>query len=202
MPHIINLWKQPEIKIPYSRVNENRVLSHLTGKGLDMTFTPKYFSPEMSIEELRKNFRRHCLVLHPDKGGDAEEFKAMKNEYDYFIKLSAAGEAGRAAAKDRKPFYTYESEKALQDAIERFLAIPDIVVEICGSWLWITGNTFPVHERIKALGAKFSRNKKAWYWSPTMSQGKMRGIYSMKKIREKFGSICLESEAEEKLIAA
>jgi hypothetical protein len=47
MPHIINLWKQPEIKIPYSRVNENRVLSHLTGKGLDMNTTTKYVSPKI-----------------------------------------------------------------------------------------------------------------------------------------------------------
>lgn len=165
--------------------------------------TTKYFSPEMNIEELRKNFRQLCLELHPDKGGDEEQFKAMKNEYDYFCRLQAAGEAGKATAENRAARFTAETEKELREALERFLNIHGIVVEICGSWLWISGNTFPVHEQIKAAGAKFSGQKKMWYWSATMRDGKVRGRYDMKKIRSKFGSEAIESTAAEvKLIAA
>lgn len=159
----------------------------------------KYFSPEMGIEELRKNFRKLCLELHPDKGGNAEEFKAMKNEYDYFCSLQAAGEAGKANAENRSARFTAETEKELREALERFLSIPGIIVEICGSWLWISGNTFPVHEQIKALGAKFSGQKKMWYWAATMREGKVRGRYDMNKIRSKFGSETIESTAKETL---
>ena len=54
-----------------------------------MSTSTRYFSLEMSIEELRTNFRKLCLELHPDKGGNAEDFKAMKNEYDYVAATSS-----------------------------------------------------------------------------------------------------------------
>lgn len=163
----------------------------------------KYFSLEMSIEEIRKAFRKYCLELHPDKGGDAEEFKAMKNEYDQVIVLLAAGEAGKANAQNRKAHFTAETETALRETLEKLLNIAGITVEICGSWLWIYGNTYPVHEQIKALGCKYSSQKKAWYWAADLAQGKARGRYnSLAKIRAKFGSEVIESEAEEmKLVA-
>jgi hypothetical protein len=55
-----------------------------------------------------------------------------------------------------------------------------------------------VHEQIKAVGCKFSGKKKLWYFSATMQEGKVRGRYTMDKIRSKFGSVVIESEAEEK----
>jgi hypothetical protein len=158
----------------------------------------KYFSLDMTIEEIRKHFRVLCLKLHPDKGGDAEEFKAMKSEYDRICGILAAGEAGRANKENREARFTAETEKELREAIERFLSIPGIILEICGSWLWITGNTFPVRERIYLYGAKYSKTKKCWYWAADMGKGKVRGIYSMDKIRNKFGSTVIESEAEER----
>jgi hypothetical protein len=160
----------------------------------------KYFSPEMGIEELRKNFHKFCLELHPDKGGDPEAFKAMKNEYDYFSGLCAASEGGRATAENRTARYTAEGEKAWRETLEKLLNIPRITIEICGSWLWITGETFPVHELIKGLGAKYSGQKKAWYWAANMRQGKCRGKYNnLGKIRARYGSEILESTAQEQM---
>jgi curved DNA-binding protein CbpA len=162
----------------------------------------KYFSQEMTIEEIRKNFHHFCLQLHPDKGGDPEAFKAMKNEYDYFSGLLAATEGGRATAENRSARYTAETERVLREAIERFMNIPGIMIEICGFWLWISRDTFPVHEQIKTVGAKFSGHKKMWYWAATMKAGKVRGIYNMNKIRAKFGSERIESDAREQVLIA
>jgi hypothetical protein len=156
----------------------------------------KYFADGLTIEECRKQFRELCLQLHPDKGGKHEDFIAMKNEYDIAIKLLAALEAGNANRENRKTRFTFESEKALREKIEELLNIPAITIEICGSWLWISGNTFPVHDRIKAAGCKFSGAKKLWYFAVDMAQGRVRGRYSMAKIRNKFGSMTIESEAE------
>ncbi len=47
----------------------------------------KYFSNiPATVEELKKQFRALCIKLHPDKGGNAEEFKAMLNEYETILK--------------------------------------------------------------------------------------------------------------------
>ena len=46
----------------------------------------KYFNNITTAEELKKQFRAYCVSMHPDKGGDPEEFKAMMAEYDGIIK--------------------------------------------------------------------------------------------------------------------
>src|SRR5262245_29296512 len=43
---------------------------------------------------------------------------------------------------------------------------PGLDVAVCGKWVWISGNTREVHERLSALGLKFSRGKNKWYWAP------------------------------------
>ena len=42
----------------------------------------KYFNNITTAEELKKQFRNYCVTMHPDKGGDPEEFKAMLAEYE------------------------------------------------------------------------------------------------------------------------
>lgn len=69
----------------------------------------KYFN-NISTEELKKQFRAYCVSMHPDKGGDPEEFKNMMAEYNGIIKnferakeeAKAEEEARQAAEKARK----------------------------------------------------------------------------------------------------
>ena len=42
----------------------------------------KYFNNIHTAEELKKAFREYTVKLHPDKGGNAEEFAAMMAEYE------------------------------------------------------------------------------------------------------------------------
>ena len=42
----------------------------------------KYFNNITTAEELKKQFRAYCVTMHPDKGGDPEEFKTMLAEYE------------------------------------------------------------------------------------------------------------------------
>lgn len=50
----------------------------------------KYFANINTPEELKKAFRAYCVTMHPDKGGNAEEFKAMLNEYEQAAKNCGA----------------------------------------------------------------------------------------------------------------
>ncbi len=50
----------------------------------------KYFKDITTPEELKKAFRAYCVTMHPDKGGDAEEFKVMLNEYEQAAKKCGA----------------------------------------------------------------------------------------------------------------
>lgn len=50
----------------------------------------KYFKNVTTPEELKKQFRAYCVTMHPDKGGDPEEFKKMLNEYEQVAKSCGA----------------------------------------------------------------------------------------------------------------
>lgn len=50
----------------------------------------KYFKDITTTEELKKAFRAYCVTMHPDKGGNAEDFKAMLNEYEQAAKNCGA----------------------------------------------------------------------------------------------------------------
>lgn len=74
----------------------------------------KYFRNITTAEEIKKQFRAYCVSMHPDKGGDPEEFKAMMAEYDGIIKnFEQAKEEARAEEEARQ-----EAEEARKEAEE------------------------------------------------------------------------------------
>jgi hypothetical protein len=58
----------------------------------------KYFANIHNADELRKAYRAHVITMHPDRGGNEEEFKAMQAEFETLKKQYQNGTA-----------YTYES---------------------------------------------------------------------------------------------
>ena len=75
----------------------------------------KYFNNITTAEELKKQFRAYCVSMHPDKGGDPEEFKQMMAEYNGIIKnFERAKEEARAEEEARKA-----AEEARKEAEER-----------------------------------------------------------------------------------
>jgi hypothetical protein len=79
----------------------------------------KYFNNITTPEELKKQFRAYCVTLHPDKGGDAEEFKAMMAEYDGIRhNFEQAKERAQAEAEARRQAEEYARAEAQRKAEE------------------------------------------------------------------------------------
>lgn len=75
----------------------------------------KYFKNITTAEEIKKQFRAYCVSMHPDKGGDPEEFKAMMAEYNGIIKnFERAKEEARAEEEARQA--AEEARKAAEEA--------------------------------------------------------------------------------------
>ena len=171
---------------------------HSLKKGKNIMGTNKYFNQFMDIKELRDLYRSYCLKMHPDKGGDHNSFVEMQNEYEGVLKVISGNEKEKAFRENRDPHFTFEGEKAIMEMLSKVMRVPGIIIEICGSWIWISGNTFSVREILNGFGMRYSKPKKSWYFSAYMSKGKMRGRYSMKKIRNTFGSVRLQTKEEDK----
>lgn len=154
-----------------------------------------YFDNCKDLNELKAAYKRLALEYHPDRGGDTKTMQAINAEYDrVFDRLKRAQnrEAERPNSETRK---TTETPEKYRNVIERLIRIQDITIELCGSWLWISGNTYEHRAELKSCGCMFSRSKKRWYWRHVEDGSHWsRGKYTMGEIRAKYGSIILETE--------
>ncbi len=76
----------------------------------------------------------------------------------------------------------------LNEALNVVLGLPGLMVEICGSWVWITGNTKEHKGALKKAGFKWASKKKAWYFRPEQFCSRSKGNKTLDEIREKYGS--------------
>ena len=86
---------------------------------------------------------------------------------------------------------TIEAVIAALGPVSRY---PEITVEQCGGWLWITGNTRPLRGELKALGCRWSPNKGCWYWAPAGYRRKGRPA-PLARIRAVYGSRLVADES-------
>ena len=73
-----------------------------------------------------------------------------------------------------------------------------LTVELCGCWLWISGNTREHKEALKAAGCRWSKPKAMWYWRhPEDGRSYYRSKSTMSDIRMKYGSQVFRGSSEE-----
>lgn len=168
----------------------------------------KYFAHLKTTEELKKAYKHLCLKLHPDKGGDAAEFKAMQAEYEEASKRIARGEAAGNYRHNQKKDGSYKTaEEILKEqqefkaVVEKLIHLEGLELEICGNWLWIGGNTYEHRAAIKEAGCKFASKKKMWYWHAGEWVKKTKKVLTMDEIRDLHGSERLQLDLFAKLSA-
>lgn len=148
----------------------------------------KWFTNPTTLEELKKEYKKLVFKHHPDKGGKTSDMQEINAEYDkLFAKLknvhkSASGETYTAKQE------TTETPEQFREIIEKLINLEGVEIEICGAWLWITGNTYPNRETLKSLNFKYSKGKNAWYWHEAGYRKHSRKSFSLDEIRDLWGS--------------
>lgn len=147
----------------------------------------KYFASCTTLDALKHEYRRLCMIHHPDRGGDTATMAAINQEYDEAFRRIQSGRT--AAQQTAEPNEAEEAPEAFRAVISRLVILAGINIEICGSWVWGTGNTYPNREALKAAGLRYSKGKAAWYWRPAESaEHRSHGKATMSEIRQKYGS--------------
>ena len=80
-------------------------------------------------------------------------------------------------------YYTKETYLAKQLWAEN-----NILSELVGLWLWISGDTKPFKEKLKELGARWSSKHSKWYYSPSPIKAKFKSKYKYSEIKQRYGS--------------
>lgn len=146
-----------------------------------------------TLDELKKGFRVLAFKFHPDKGGNIEDMQQLNNEYSFLSeKLSVEGKkfndninpnGGYTRYKDTE---TTEQAQQYKDIIEKLINCIGLEIEICGTWIWVGGETKEHKELLKSLGFKWARVKKMWSFGER--KGKAHKTWDMDKIRDSYGS--------------
>ncbi len=77
-----------------------------------------------------------------------------------------------------------EKIKELQEKVDP----SGLHLEICGTWLWVTGKTYQVKDTLKELGFRYSANKMSWYYRQEDDRSPNQEPIPLDLIREKYGS--------------
>ena len=153
----------------------------------------KYFTNCHDLDELKREYRKLAFQHHPDRGGDLETMKAINNAYEEAQKRLK--DAHNANADEYHQ--TTETAAEFIALIELLIKLQGLEIELCGSWLWIGGNTKENKEALKAAGCRWSQNKQLWYWHHEEPGRKYRrGKTTMNEIRSKYGSYTITASGE------
>lgn len=159
--------------------------------------TGSYFRGCETLEEVKKAYRELAKRLHPDAGGNAEEFKAMSAEYERAFERLKNVHRNKDGETYEKA--TSETPQQYADIINRVILFDGVKIEIIGSWIWLSGNTKPYKEILKEMGFSWSKSKTAWYYTGEGASPRRRGYYSMNELREKWGATEVQKEESRKI---
>lgn len=135
---------------------------------------------EVTPDVVKAAFRRAAKKYHPDINPAGAQMMQVINEAFETLK-DFAGTLDDESQEEGYP-------EALNEALQAIINLEGLVIEICGSWVWVTGNTYEHKGALKKAGYRYAPQKQAWHYRPENWKSASRGNTTLAEIREKFGS--------------
>lgn len=151
----------------------------------------KYFKDCKTIEDVKKTYRKLCFKFHPDiyKGDNGETMKEINHEYEIAFKLFKDKHATSNSETDNSESDNnteFETPEMFKDIINGLVNCDGVQIDIVGSWVWLTGNTYAHKDIIKGLGFKWANKKHAWYWH-SGKNSRRHSKMTLDEIKDKYG---------------
>ena len=138
----------------------------------------KEFQDIEGINEAKKIYKTLAKKLHPDIGGSEEDFKILNEIYNNLI--------------EHKIYFSNFSkiDIELEKIISLILHFENISIELVGSWIWVSGDTKEIKDKLKELGFKWASKKKMWFYGEMKKRNHKE--QSLEDIKAKYGSETLK----------
>lgn len=134
-------------------------------------------------------YRRAAMAYHPDRGGSTEMMQAVNQAYAMLQAFE-----GEVTASNQEGYGA-----ALNDAINAIVALYGLSIEVCGCWVWVSGDTKKHKDDLKVAGYRWASKKHMWYFRPEGWTRSARGTWDMDKIRTAHGSQSVTSRPSAQL---
>ncbi len=137
------------------------------------------------INEAKKIYKQLAKKLHPDVGGSDELFKMLNSIYTNII--------------ENKIYFTneFKFDLEIEKIISQILHYENILIEVVGSWVWVSGDTREIKEKLKELNFKWASKKKLWFYGEM--KGRNPNEKSMEDIKSKYGFETVKTKEKGKL---
>ena len=146
----------------------------------------KEFIGVEGINEAKKIYKTLAKKLHPDMiGGSEDAFKILNAVYTDLI--------------EHKIYFSndFKIDLELEKIISLILHLENITIELVGSWVWVSGDTKEIKEKLKELGFKWASKKRMWYFGEMKSKNPTPK--SMEEIKSKYGSETLKTNDKKRI---
>lgn len=161
-----------------------------------------YFKNVNTLEELRKQYKELLKRFHPDNpNGSTEATQEINQEYEKLFKLLKDRHASkRTSDKEEKTSYynnmkyDFSEDAKLREVLNKVINFTGVTIELCGSWIWLSGNTYQYKKELKEIGFRWASNKKAWYWHSEAFRKRSKRKLTMNDIRNYYGSTEVQTE--------
>jgi hypothetical protein len=144
---------------------------------------------DITPDIVKQAYRVACKAFHPDRNpAGLEMMKAVNVAYATLKDVTETTENS-----------DIEYSEKLNDAINAIINLEGLIVEVCGSWVWVSGDTRPHKTVIKEAGYFWASKKKMWYYRPADYKSSSRGKLSMDEVRNIHGSSTVKAKAQNKI---
>jgi len=165
-----------------------------------------YFKNCNTLDDAKKLYYELAMELHPDKNLNRDTtylFQELQNQFEAFKpgKEKFTNEFSEHKPKD----YIY----VINELIKIMETSPGLLVTVNGSFIWVSGNSYPVRAEIKGilkdgktdkfpdqmLKVGFASKKSQWYFSPKSYKKRTKKVLSYERIQDIYGNEEIKNEA-------
>ncbi len=139
---------------------------------------------DVTLDDCKQAYRQACMKFHPDRNPAGLQMMQAVNEAWEAIKAADWSRPVNVAAGSDAGYGDF-----LNDALNAVIDLAGVKIEVCGAWVWLSGNTKPHKDAIKAAGYRWAPKKSMWYFRPEEWKSAGRGGWEMEKIRANYGSV-------------
>ena len=114
--------------------------------------------------------------------------KKVNAEYDELFKVLKDVHRTKDGETYTAKQATTETPEQFKNIIDILMRMDDIIIEVIGCFIWVTGNTKPYKEQLKALKFNWHSKKIAWYLKPEDYKKHSHRNYELDEIRAMYGT--------------
>lgn len=143
----------------------------------------------VTLDDIKKAYRKVAQKYHPDRNPAGLEMMKM---------INAAHEALKDFCGVANAGHTHNYGEEINAALNTISDL-GLAIEVCGAWVWVTGDTKPHRTILKEAGFFWACKKMAWYYRPENFKSSNQGQLSLNEIRAKYGSQKINGEEKKRL---